>query len=294
MKIAGIVLLWFLLDLGLSLAYLRWGGGVSSTIAALFFVTLQLVLFEGLMIRVLRPLVLERDPELDSRRVRANIGLGTVLPFGWIPLVIGLFLSPHWMRGMRIALVAGLPMMFFLITESIPFDRWSLNPISVSFIQGREAATQINQWSETLKADPHSYLTVDQRAVFYEKLFVPSVILFSMIRQIEEEFILGLPELSREEAGLQLAEISLRVWELYLRDSRIVPYKNPLVLTGLGGVLLAAQLGANAVIESSMQNRLKTVLRDQIHQLEQSTLMGPSSRLENLKVRFVKVFGGPV
>ena len=293
MKIAGIVLLWFLLDLGLSIAYLRWGGGVSPTIGSLLFAALQLVLFEGLMIRVLRPLLLERDPELDSRRVRANIGLGTALPFGWIPLLIGLFFSPRWMRGMRIALVAGLPMMFFLITESLPFDRWSLNPISVSFLQERETATQVDQWSETLKADPQSYLTVDQRAAFYEKLFISNVIQVSMIRQIEEEFLLELPELSREEAGLQLAEISLRVWELYLRDSRVVPYKNPLVLTGLGGVLLVAHLGANAVMESSMQNRLKAVFRDQIHQLEQSTLMGPSSRLENLKVRFEKVFGGP-
>jgi hypothetical protein len=165
--------------------------------------------------------------------------------------------------------------------------------MTVTSIQDREFEARLKQWESALQVDPNSYLTVEQRWAFYDQVPIRSAVRLVSVRDVEEEFLQGIPELSREESGLQILEMTFRLWEKYLVDSRSSSFGNPLVLSGMGGLWLALDTWLNQEMEDITRDRLRTVALEQIQQLESTEGVGETSRIEALRDRVDQALGSP-
>jgi hypothetical protein len=288
-KLLVFVFFWFLLDLGLCTGFVRYGG-VSPWTAALGFAGIQWILMEALLIRPLRGFFTDRIPDLNPKNTRAWIALGIALPFGWVLLGFAVLLRsglprllPAWGRLRGFKTLGAASILIFLGTEWSPVQHWAWNPMTVTSIQDREFEARLNQWESALQADPNSYLTVEQRWAFYDQVPIRSAVSLVSVRDVEEEFLQGIPELSREESGLQILEMTFRLWEKYLVDSRGPRFGNPLVLSGMGGLWLALDTWLNQEMEDITRDRLRTVALEQIQQLESTEGVGGTSQLVALR-----------
>jgi hypothetical protein len=288
-RIAGFTALWLSLDLGLCVGFLKFSTRFDPLPGTALFAGIQLILLELVLIANVRGSVLERLPTLKPKEVRSWIGLGVANPFGWVLLVgsIG-FKVPPPRRIVTLGIFLGL---ILLATESSPIERFAMNPMTVAAIQDRDFDARLNQWEAQLKTDPKSYLAVDQRWAFYDQLPIRSVLGFTEVQSIEKDFLQGLSELSREEASLQMLEISLQLWEKYRRDSKLPRYQNPFMISGAGGILMAIGVWMNQEMEDLTREHLRVLAREQIEKLESSPLMDQSSRLLALKGNAERVFG---